>query len=181
MQEREFERIGGSQPIHMNVRVIAATNRDLEAAVASGTFREDLYYRLNVFPLEMPSLRERREDIPLLVEYFIDRYAPKSGKNIGTVDKNTLPEGASLVRTSGRCSLTSRIVCCGWSPHRDDFIMAVRPNDESPSCIGFRSSANDTRTPEPRLGSVRFGSIQYPGGDSQSHYVSVAAHGVDRA
>jgi len=79
----------------MNVRVIAATNRDLEAAVASGTFREDLYYRLNVFPLEMPSLRERREDIPLLVEYFIDRYARKSGKNIRTVDKNTLPEGAS--------------------------------------------------------------------------------------
>jgi formate hydrogenlyase transcriptional activator len=90
LQEREFERIGGSRPIHMNVRVIAATNRDLEAAVASGTFREDLYYRLNVFPLEMPSLRERREDIPLLVEYFIDRYARKSGKNIRTVDKNTL-------------------------------------------------------------------------------------------
>ena len=90
LQEREFERIGGSRPIRMNVRVIAATNRDLEAAVASGTFREDLYYRLNVFPLEMPSLRERREDIPLLVEYFIDRYARKSGKNIRTVDKNTL-------------------------------------------------------------------------------------------
>jgi len=90
LQEREFERIGGGRPIHMNVRVIAATNRDLEAAVASGTFREDLYYRLNVFPLEMPSLRERREDIPLLVEYFIDRYARKSGKNIRTVDKNTL-------------------------------------------------------------------------------------------
>jgi formate hydrogenlyase transcriptional activator len=90
LQEREFERIGGSRPIHMNVRVIAATNRDLETAVASGTFREDLYYRLNVFPLEMPSLRERREDIPLLVEYFIDRYARKSGKNIRTVDKNTL-------------------------------------------------------------------------------------------
>jgi formate hydrogenlyase transcriptional activator len=90
LQEREFERIGGSRPIHMNVRVIAATNRDLEAAVASGTFREDLYYRLNVFPLEVPPLRERREDIPLLVEYFIDRYARKSGKNIRTVDKNTL-------------------------------------------------------------------------------------------
>jgi len=95
LQERGFERFGGSRSIHKNVRVIAATNRDLEAAVASGTFREDLYYRLNVFPLEMPSLRERREDIPLLVEYFIDRYARKSGKNIRTVDKNTLPEGAS--------------------------------------------------------------------------------------
>jgi formate hydrogenlyase transcriptional activator len=90
LQEREVERIGGSRPIHVNVRVIAATNRDLEEAVASGTFRQDLYYRLNVFPVDMPPLRERWEDIPLLVEYFIDRYARKAGKNIRTVDKNTL-------------------------------------------------------------------------------------------
>ena len=90
LQEREFERVGGRQPIHVDVRVIAATNRDLKAAVASGTFREDLYYRLNVFPIEVPPLRERREDIPLLVNYFVDRYARKAGKNIRNVDKETV-------------------------------------------------------------------------------------------
>src|SRR4029077_6614366 len=75
LQEREFERIGAAGSIRTDVRVIAATNRDLEAAIAAGTFRRDLFYRPNVFPIEMPSLRQRRDDIPLLVEYFIDRFA----------------------------------------------------------------------------------------------------------
>jgi len=90
LQEHEFERVGGTRPIRVDVRVIAATNRDLQAAISSGSFRSDLFYRLNVFPIEMPSLRERRADIPLLVEYFIDRYARKAGKNIKRVNKKTL-------------------------------------------------------------------------------------------
>src|SRR5580765_2659595 len=75
LQEREFERVGGGQPIQVDVRVIAATNRDLNAAVATSTFRQDLFYRLNVFPIEMPPLRERKDDILILVEYFVQRYA----------------------------------------------------------------------------------------------------------
>jgi PAS domain S-box-containing protein len=90
LQEREFERIGATGSIRTNVRVIAATNRDLEAAITAGTFRSDLFYRLNVFPIEMPSLRERREDIPLLVEYFINRFARQAGKNFQRVNKKSL-------------------------------------------------------------------------------------------
>jgi len=90
LQEHEFERVGGNQPIRANVRVIAATNRDLEAAIAAGTFRSDLFYRLNVFPIEIPSLRERREDILLLVEYFIAHFARKAGKSFRGIHKKTL-------------------------------------------------------------------------------------------
>jgi transcriptional regulator with GAF, ATPase, and Fis domain len=90
LQEHEFERVGGTGSIRSNVRLIAATNRDLDAAIAAGTFRSDLFYRLNVFPLEIPPLRQRREDILLLVEYFIDRYARKAGKRFQAVSKKSL-------------------------------------------------------------------------------------------
>jgi formate hydrogenlyase transcriptional activator len=90
LQEREFERIGSSHIIRADVRVIAATNRDLQLAIASGAFRSDLFYRLNVIPMEIPSLRQRKEDIPMLIEYFIDRYARKSGKRIKAIEKKTL-------------------------------------------------------------------------------------------
>jgi transcriptional regulator with GAF, ATPase, and Fis domain len=90
LQEREFERLGGSHTIRADVRVIAATNRDLQSAIAAGAFRKDLYYRLNVLPIEIPPLRERQEDIPTLIEYFIQRYARKAGKKITTIEKRTL-------------------------------------------------------------------------------------------
>ncbi len=90
LQEHEFERVGGTGSIRTNVRVIAATNRDLEAAITAGIFRSDLFYRLNVFPIEIPALRERREDIPLLVEYFINRYAKKAGKSFQAVNKKSI-------------------------------------------------------------------------------------------
>jgi transcriptional regulator with GAF, ATPase, and Fis domain len=90
LQEREFQRVGGNESLRTNVRVVAATNRKLEAAIAEGRFREDLFYRLNVFPVEVPPLRERKEDIPLLVQYFVDRYATKAGKRITGIAKRSL-------------------------------------------------------------------------------------------
>jgi formate hydrogenlyase transcriptional activator len=90
LQEREFERVGGSQTVSVDVRVIAATNRDLTSAVAEGSFRQDLFYRLNVFPIRLPALRERIADLSLLVGYLIDRYAQKAGKKIRNIDNKTM-------------------------------------------------------------------------------------------
>jgi PAS domain S-box-containing protein len=90
LQEREFERVGGAQSIQVDVRVVAATNRDLEAAIANGTFRRDLFYRLNVFPIQVPPLRERKDDILTLLEYFVQRFGRKLGKNFSKIDKRTV-------------------------------------------------------------------------------------------
>jgi len=90
LQERQFERVGGTEVLRCDVRVITATNRDLHSAITAGSFRSDLYYRLNVFPIELPPLRERKEDIPILVNYFVDRYAKRAGKKIESIRKKSL-------------------------------------------------------------------------------------------
>jgi transcriptional regulator with GAF, ATPase, and Fis domain len=90
LQEREFERVGGTQPVKIDVRVIAATNRDLEAAAANGTFRPDLFYRLNVFPIQVPPLRERQDDVVMLLEFYVHRFAQKIGKHFKEIDKRTV-------------------------------------------------------------------------------------------
>jgi formate hydrogenlyase transcriptional activator len=90
LQEGEFERVGGSETHRTDVRIIAATNRDLQRAVSEGAFREDLYYRLNVFPVALPPLRERRGDIPLLVRFFIGKYAARVDRRIEAVEPETI-------------------------------------------------------------------------------------------
>jgi transcriptional regulator with GAF, ATPase, and Fis domain len=90
LQDRKFERVGGTQSIQVDVRVVAATNRDLENAMKNGTFRADLFYRLNVFPIQMPPLREREDDISTLLEYFVQRFGRKLGKTFSKIDKRTV-------------------------------------------------------------------------------------------
>jgi transcriptional regulator with GAF, ATPase, and Fis domain len=138
--------------IRVNVRVIAATNRDLKAAVSNGAFREDLYYRLNVFPLEMPPLRARRAGIPLLVEYFVDRYARKAGKSIRNVDKKTLQLLQSYpwpgnIRELQNVIERSVIVCETETLTADESWLSQRPLDTRSGDKPFLSekvAANDT-------------------------------------
>jgi PAS domain S-box-containing protein len=137
LQEHEFERVGGTRSIRADVRVIAATNRDLQAGITAGKFRNDLFYRLNVFPIEIPPLRERREDIPLLVEYFIDRYARKAGKHITTVEKRTLQVLQSYpwpgnIRELQNVIERSVIVCDTPTFSVDVSWLSQRPRDRRP-------------------------------------------------
>jgi formate hydrogenlyase transcriptional activator len=133
LQEREFERVGGSQPIRAAVRVIAATNRDLEGAIAASTFRSDLFYRLNVFPIEIPPLRDRRDDIPMLVEYFVDRYARKTGRSIRRINKRSLEllqayPWPGNIRELQNIIERSVIVCETENLSIDESWLARRPN-----------------------------------------------------
>jgi formate hydrogenlyase transcriptional activator len=136
LQEREFERVGGRETIHVDVRVIAATNRDLDEAVAEGDFRQDLFYRLNVFPVEVPPLRERGDDIRLLVEYFIDRYARKMGKAFRHINKRTLDRLKSYpwpgnVRELQNVIERSVIVCDSGEFMIDDRWLSASPRLDS--------------------------------------------------
>jgi formate hydrogenlyase transcriptional activator len=120
LQEREFERVGSTEPLKVDVRVVAATNRDLVRAVEAGTFRQDLFYRLNVFPIRMPPLRERVDDIPLLVEYSIDRYAKKAGKKFRAISKKTL-ELLKLMTGRGTFASCRTSLSGPWC-----YVMAIR-------------------------------------------------------
>ena len=149
LQEREFERVGGTQSIRANVRVIAATNRDLKAAIAAGTFRDDLFYRLNVFPIQVPPLRERREDIPLLVEYFIDRFAKKVGKEIRGVNKKTLELFQSYpwpgnIRELQNVIERSVIVCETENFSVDESWLIRESVSAQPTSHGFSQNACDS-------------------------------------
>ena len=142
LQEREFERLGGNQPIHVDVRIVTATNRNLEAAVSNGSFRQDLLYRLNVFPIEVPPLRERKDDILMLVEYFVQRYASRAGKNICSIDKKTIDllhyyEWPGNIRELQNVIERSVILCSG----------EVFSVDESWLSKGFSGAASRVQSP----------------------------------
>jgi formate hydrogenlyase transcriptional activator len=136
LQEREFERVGGNASVHVDVRVIAATNRDLQAAIEVGAFRSDLFYRLNVFPIAVPPLRARADDIPLLVEYFVDRYGRKAGKSLRRVNKKTLERLQSYpwpgnVRELQNVIERSVVVCDTDEFRVDESWVSARPAIES--------------------------------------------------
>ncbi len=138
LQERRFERVGGTESIPNDVRVIAATNRNLEAAMNAGVFRRDLFYRLNVFPIQVPSLRERREDISLLVEYFLDRFATKGGKRFDRINKKSLDllrsyDWPGNIRELQNVIERSVILCDGREFSVDEHWLAARPPPIEPS------------------------------------------------
>ena len=138
LQERKFERVGGTKPIPVDVRVIAATNRDLQAAIGTGSFRPDLFYRLNVFPIEVPPLRERKSDLPSLIEYFVRRYAEKARKRISKIDKKALALCQSYdwpgnIRELQNIIERSVILCAGETFRIDEAWLSSREASPPPS------------------------------------------------
>jgi PAS domain S-box-containing protein len=156
LQERQLERVGGTKTIQVDVRVIAATNRDLIDAVAGGSFRQDLFYRLNVFPLEMPSLAERKEDIPVLVEYFIHRYARHAGKSFRRVNKQTLNRLQSYpwpgnVRELQNVIERSVVVCEGDEFMVDESWLSTRGTAKGARTLSRTMAAHEKATIEEAL------------------------------
>jgi DNA-binding NtrC family response regulator len=151
LQEREFERVGGNKVIAANVRVIAATNRNLQQLIEEGAFRGDLYYRLNVFPIEVPPLRQRRDDIPLLVQYFIDRYSLKTGKKIREIEKSTLKRLQSYswpgnIRELQNVIERSLVLCESQTFTVDESWLSVNCNDrDQGEQVRLRISASEER------------------------------------
>jgi formate hydrogenlyase transcriptional activator len=136
LQEREFERIGSNKPVSVDVRVLAATNRDLDAAVASGTFRQDLFYRLNVFPIRVPALRERKDDIPMLVEYLVERYAKRAGMRVCHINQTTLDvfqayDWPGNIRELQNAVERAVILCDGDTFSVDETWLQVKPSQLS--------------------------------------------------
>ena len=170
LQEREFDRVGGNRPIRADVRVIAATNRDLEASIAAGSFRGDLFYRINVFPIEIPPLRQRKDDIPMLVEYFIDRYARKTGKRIKTIDKNTLELLRSYswpgnIRELQNIIERSVIVCETETFSVDQSWLSLQSSQPQPGrvSLALKSTAEDKQAIEAALARTQ-GRVSGPSG-----------------
>ncbi|HWO32116.1 MAG TPA: PAS domain-containing protein, partial [Candidatus Acidoferrum sp.] len=170
LQEREFDRVGGTHPIRADVRVIAATNRDLEASIAAGSFRGDLFYRINVFPIEIPPLRQRKDDIPMLVEYFIDRYARKTGKKIKSIDKNTLELLRSYswpgnIRELQNIIERSVIVCETETFSVDQSWLSLQSSQPQPArvSLALKSTAQDKHAIEAALTQTQ-GRVSGPSG-----------------
>jgi formate hydrogenlyase transcriptional activator len=148
LQEREIERIGGTEQLSVDVRVLAATNRDLKLAVRSGSFRADLFYRLNVFPIEMPPLRERVDDIPVLVEYMIDRYAKKAGKKYSNIATRTLESFQKYhwpgnIRELQNVIERAVVVCDGPSFSIDEGWLKTAPSGAAKAALSLATSPSD--------------------------------------
>jgi formate hydrogenlyase transcriptional activator len=168
LQEREFDRVGGNQPIRADIRVVVATNRDLRAAMAAGEFRSDLFYRLNVFPVELPPLRERREDIPMLVDYFITRYARRLGKDVESISKKTLElfqeyPWPGNIRELQNVIERSLIVCETETFTVDESWLACAPPEDGGEPLSKRLAAGERTIIETALAETK-GRISGPSG-----------------
>src|SRR5262249_2706340 len=147
-QERQIERVGGNRAIPVDVRIIGATNRDLSAAISTGTFRSDLFYRLNVFPIQVPPLRKRAEDIPLLIEYFVKKFAEQMAKRVEKIEKRTLELCQAYtwpgnVRELQNIVERSMIVCAGETFSIDPAWLSIQQSTASDESSALTQTLHD--------------------------------------